>query len=847
MTEQPVLGDLRLVRKIAAGGMAEVWEARKGGVEGFEKRVAVKVILSHLTENEEFIRMFLDEGRLAAHLDHPNLCQIIGLGESDGTYYMSMEYIDGMVLSSLMKQAAHRGVYIPFEHCCQIIIGACAGLDYAHSCTNNRGEALNLVHRDISPQNIMLTYNGDIKVVDFGIAKAASQVHHTRAGVLKGKYAYMSPEQATGAALDRRSDVFALGVLLWELTTGHRLFRADNEIATLHKIIGGDYPPPSAYRDSYPPALELIIQKALATDREQRFQDCGEMQLALEDFLLRHGLAAGSKRLAHYIQRVMSDEEISDLPEASSLMSSGGFAFEGSNSGVHTPSHLSPQPRSLSGSSVEFGTSASSLSGGLGVSDFGASALSEPVHGVKDTHLNSPALKERRKSNSMLWVLLALVVLGVGGFGVYTMMNQKSSDVTVFATPWTISSTPRNADIFVNDEFRGKTPKAVMFAPGKRYILSIRHKGYLSSVREIQKFTSKLASKPLTVELKKKPKVMVMGSVLVKINMEKADVLVNGKPLKALFDGVYEGSLPIGVSHTLSVKRKGYKTYSKIFKIDAESKKSVLKVKLKKERRRIRRRVVRRRRRIVRRRRRIVRRPVRRRPVRKRPVRRLPVKPHNRAQVLNIVPDAWIAIETRPPGAVVKLDGVVIGSSPLAKYKLTAGKHLLHISKAGYKSVTQHIRLAGNEYKQLNVKFRPIPKKNKPAFVSFGGRPSSRVYIDGKFIGKIPLFNKKVPSGRYVVMYRTMKFDASRKRTVTLRPGRQTFKMSFPMGKIWLLSRPVAKVFLNGDYVGNSMRPPYKVPAGFYKVRFVFPNGKQITKRVKIRGGKKTRVVARLR
>ncbi|TNE51736.1 MAG: PEGA domain-containing protein [Deltaproteobacteria bacterium] len=834
MTEQPVLGDLRLVRKIAAGGMAEVWEARKGGVEGFEKRVAVKVILSHLTENEEFIRMFLDEGRLAAHLDHPNLCQIIGLGESDGTYYMSMEYIDGMVLSSLMKQAAHRGVYIPFEHCCQIIIGACAGLDYAHSCTNNHGEALNLVHRDISPQNVMLTYNGDIKVVDFGIAKAASQVHHTRAGVLKGKYAYMSPEQATGAPLDRRSDVFALGVVLWELTTGHRLFRADNEIATLHKIIGGDYPPPSAYRDSYPPALELIVQKALATDRDQRFQDCGEMQLALEDFLLRHGLAAGSKRLAHYIQRIMSDEEISDLPEASALLSTGGFSFEGgSNSGVHTPSHLSPRPQALTGSSVEFGTSASSLSGGLGGSDFSSIGVSDVSGAVKDTHLNSPAMRERQKSSSSLWiVLLVLVVLGGGGFGAYTIINQRPTE-TVFATPWTISSEPRNADIFVNDEFRGKTPKAVMFAPGKRYILSIRHKGYLSSVKEIQKFTSELAAKPLRVTLKEKPKTMIIGSVLVKIKPAQANVLVNGKPLKALFDGVYEGSLPAGVPHTLSVKRKGFKTYSKIFQISTETKKSVLQVRLEKERRSRRRRRVRRRRRIVRRRRVVARRP--------RP------RPRLRAQVLNIVPDAWIAIETNPPGAVVKLDGSVIGSSPLPKYKLTAGKHMLRIEKSGYKSVTQHIRLKAREYKQLTVRFKPIPKKPQTSIVSFGGGPRSRVYIDGKFIGKIPLFGKKVPSGRYVVMYRTLKFDASRKKVVTFRPGKQTFKMRFPMGKIWLLSRPVAKVFLNGDYVGNSMRPPYKVPAGSYKVKFVFGNGKHITKRVKIRGGKKTRVVARLK
>ncbi|HAA55303.1 MAG TPA: serine/threonine protein kinase, partial [Myxococcales bacterium] len=228
------LDDLRLVRKIATGGMAEVWEARQVGVKGFEKRLAVKVILPHLNENDDFIHMFLDEGRLAAQLNHSNICQVYKLGATDDFYYMAMEFIDGVGLSSILREASRRGVFIPFQHCCQVLIGACAGLDYAHSCKDPNGNPLNLVHRDISPQNIMITYNGTVKVVDFGIAKAATQVHHTQVGVLKGKYAYMSPEQAAGHTLDGRSDVFALGIVLWEMTTGHRLFRAENEIATLH-------------------------------------------------------------------------------------------------------------------------------------------------------------------------------------------------------------------------------------------------------------------------------------------------------------------------------------------------------------------------------------------------------------------------------------------------------------------------------------------------------------------------------------------------------------------------------------------------------------------------------------
>lgn len=848
MTDQPVLGDLRLVKRIAAGGMAEVWEARKVGIEGFEKRVAVKVILSHLNDNDEFIRMFLDEGRLAARLDHPNICQILELGEHQGQYYMCMEYIDGIVLSSLMKEASKRGVFIPFEHCCQIIIGACAGLDYAHSCLDAAGQPINLVHRDISPQNIMMTFNGGVKVVDFGIAKAASQVHHTQAGVLKGKYAYMSPEQATGKPLDRRSDIFALGIVLWELTTGHRLFRADNEIATLHKIIGGDYPSPSAYRDGYPPALELIIQKALAPEREQRFQDCGDMQLALEDFLLRHGLPAGSKRLAHYVQRIMSDGDLSDLPESSSLIHSmGGYSFEvGSNSGVNTPSIASsvpplsvqsaytPPPANLPTGAYAGGYPSHPMQGQYG---------QIPLESSQTFHQDDldKGVRSGGGSKTLWLVLLTLVVLGGIGAGVFALWNQKTPEVPIFALPWTINSEPRDASIFVNDELRGKTPQAIMFAPGKRYILSIRHDGYLSNVREIQSFSKEMIEKPLFVQLRPVPKTQVMGTILVKVKPVKAAVLVDGKPLKELFEGVYEGVFAAGVSYTLSVKKDGFEGVDKVFQISSEKKKEVLEVVLKKERR------------VTRRTPRTVRRPVK--VVRGEPRRASEddkddkddtPKPVSRHQVLNIVPDAWISVQTDPPGAVVKLNGEVVGSSPLGKYKLTAGKHFLQISKAGFRAVSQNIHLNGNEFKEVAVRFKPIPVEAEEAVISFGGSPSSNVYIDHKFVGKIPLFSKKIPSGRRLVEYRTTKYHASFRKYVEFQPGKQVFRHKFAMGQIWLLSRPAAQVYLNGDHIGASMQPPYDVPAGKYKVRFVFPDNRSVTKQVKVKAGEKTRVVARL-
>tara|TARA_B100000609_G_scaffold175108_1_gene152189 strand:+ start:4739 stop:7951 length:3213 start_codon:yes stop_codon:yes gene_type:complete len=309
------LDDIELVRKIASGGMAEVWEARQIGVEGFEKRLAVKVILPHLTENEDFIRMFLDEGRLAARLNHPNICQIYKLGHADDVYYMAMEYIDGFVLNHLIKQAIQSGVLIPYEYCCAVVMDVCTGLDHAHRLKNAEQQPLNIVHRDISPPNIMISLDGHVKIVDFGVAKAVTQLHLTKTGVVKGKYAYMSPEQIDDQPIDQRTDVFALGVVLWELSTGYRLFYGNSEAATLKKIITAQYERPSLYRKGYPKGLEAIVMKAISYDRDERYADCGELLEDLESFMMDQGMVAGARRLARYVRWLMDGAASDQLGE----------------------------------------------------------------------------------------------------------------------------------------------------------------------------------------------------------------------------------------------------------------------------------------------------------------------------------------------------------------------------------------------------------------------------------------------------------------------------------------------------------------------------------------------------
>ena len=298
------LGDIKLIRKIASGGMAEIWEGRQTGVEGFEKRLAVKMILPHFLKDEDFLSLFLDEGRLAAKLNHPNICQLFKLEESEGTYFTVMEYIDGIDLRSLLKKARTQRIPLPLEHSVKIIIDVCAALDYAHSCTDINGEPLNIVHRDISPSNIMVTRRGNVKVVDFGIAKAATQIHHTRTGVLRGKCAYMAPEQVNEDPLDQRSDLFCVGIVLWEMITGRQLFQAAGELPKLMKITAGNYPRPTEVYDKCPKELEDIVMKALAYEPDERYQNCGEFHDALEDFALEHKLAMSQRRIASYINKL---------------------------------------------------------------------------------------------------------------------------------------------------------------------------------------------------------------------------------------------------------------------------------------------------------------------------------------------------------------------------------------------------------------------------------------------------------------------------------------------------------------------------------------------------------------
>jgi serine/threonine protein kinase len=305
-----MLGRYQVLKPLAKGGMAEVLLARTIGLGGFARHVVIKRIRVEHGSDQKQIDMFLDEARLVAALHHRNIVQVHDIGEEDGKYFIVMEYVHGRDTRELLKTVKDNKAQIPLEHVITIVTAAAAGLHYAHEQRGADRKPLGIVHRDISPGNILLGFDGGVKVVDFGIAKAAQRMIDTQAGEMKGKVGYMSPEQCKMQPLDRRTDVFLLGIVLYELVTVRRLFKADTRYATMSQIVDGAVPSPSAARSDLPPELERIMLKALAKTPEERFQTADELRVALEAFAKSAGLTISPNALSDYLK-----EQFGEVPE----------------------------------------------------------------------------------------------------------------------------------------------------------------------------------------------------------------------------------------------------------------------------------------------------------------------------------------------------------------------------------------------------------------------------------------------------------------------------------------------------------------------------------------------------
>jgi serine/threonine protein kinase len=330
MKKPIVFGKYLLLERLNVGGMAEVFVAKAFGVEGFERILAIKKILPTMAEDEEFITMFMDEARISVQLNHANVVHVHELGKHGDTYYIAMEYVSGKDLRALLERFRRRKEIMPTAMAVFIASKICEGLDYAHRKKDARGQELHIIHRDVSPQNILLSYEGEVKIIDFGIAKAANRSQKTQAGILKGKFGYMSPEQVRGMPIDRRSDVFAVGVILFEMLTGEKLFVGESDFSTLEKVRNAEVPALRQFNPNIPAGLEKVVLKALAREVEDRYQWASDLQEDLMRFLLAGDTIYSSKHLAAFMKEAFAEDLLREAEKMERFAS------------IERPEHLEP-------------------------------------------------------------------------------------------------------------------------------------------------------------------------------------------------------------------------------------------------------------------------------------------------------------------------------------------------------------------------------------------------------------------------------------------------------------------------------------------------------------------------
>jgi eukaryotic-like serine/threonine-protein kinase len=298
-----------ITERVDSGGMAEVFRGVAESLQGFKKNVAIKRILPNLAKNKKFVAMFLDEAKLSLYLQHANVVQVFDIGMTQNSYFLVMEFVDGCNLKALSDRLKQRGRKIELPQAIYLMVEACKALSYAHHAENpETGEPLHIVHRDISPPNILLSKMGEVKLVDFGLAKANSQIESTDPGVVKGKFSYLSPEAASGLEVDRRADIFAIGILLWEMFTGRRLFYGDTDYQTVELVRQARIPSVAALNPDVEPELEAVVRKALARDPVDRYQEAADLGDALAQYLFSRRMKVTSRDIASLVRDVQIEQ-----------------------------------------------------------------------------------------------------------------------------------------------------------------------------------------------------------------------------------------------------------------------------------------------------------------------------------------------------------------------------------------------------------------------------------------------------------------------------------------------------------------------------------------------------------
>lgn len=513
LMELPVLGQFAgydILGRLALGGMAEILLARHKEKDGEQHILAVKRILQHFQDDKDFVKMFLDEAYIGMQLEHPNICKFYQCGTDEGSHFIVMEWINGMPLGRLIRKSRkHGGMGIPLV----LRIGAAvaSALHYAHTATDEHGERLNLIHRDVSPHNVMISFDGDVKLLDFGIAKADQRAYKTQAGVVKGKFAYMAPEQCTGAKADHRLDVFALGVCIFEMLTGRSLYRRETEAATMRAVIMDAVPSLRDRIADFPEELDLIIQKALAKDAEDRYATAGDFAQALDDYAKRTNQIVPQREIRQFVRQVCAEEfqrgphvdtvpfgssyNAEDMPSGSGIAQSasakgkGVRELEETTDGEQNLAYLLDMPADAPPSN------AVAPSGGTQqMGSYQSPKRAVPTR--KTPYRRGP----QPKASSGGWFGKAIILLALAGVSAYATIKKPwespSEPVETTQKPTIVNtdpghndlthgiilvgSSPPGARVFLDGEDRGVTPaKFSRLLPGE-YLVSVEAPGFAS-------------------------------------------------------------------------------------------------------------------------------------------------------------------------------------------------------------------------------------------------------------------------------------------------------------------------------------------------------------------------------
>ncbi|MEZ4461121.1 MAG: serine/threonine-protein kinase [bacterium] len=514
-------GKYRLVERIATGGMAEIFKAAVRGADGQERAVVIKRLHRSLCDDVELTRMLADEARISVLLDHPNIGQVFDLGSINNQYFIVMACIDGRDAHEILEQMRNRREFLPVPAAIHIVSEACKALHYAHMLVGPDGRPANIVHRDVSPQNIMVTFDGRVVLVDFGIAKARTRAQTTQAGVIKGKFYYMAPEQAHGHHIDGRADVFAAGMVLYEMITATSPYNNISDAELLRAVRVANIPPPSSFRRDIDPELEHIIMTAVARDPNMRFQSADEFRYALEDFARRKFPPVNHReQMAHFVhnlfgqppndglqrmdrQRFMASDDsmIFSRPSADMLrgMSLPG-ALPADRTEVYDPHRVEPGATARDLPSARFGAvpgPPQPFGAGVPQAPPDVRPFQPPPTGPSATQSLAARLSQPKIVVPV--ILVAVLLLAAAAFSMFAggdetdvpptkpeavAMGSAATEAPI-TVPLALNSIPSNATVKVDGESKGSTPVAVMVETGKTYRIEFEKHGYATFTQDL--------------------------------------------------------------------------------------------------------------------------------------------------------------------------------------------------------------------------------------------------------------------------------------------------------------------------------------------------------------------------